>query len=87
MFLRDEDRSAYIGVSWALAAASSYPRYYRRILTLDPYDEDAHHCLVSLLSERGMHGEARRAYTAYVQRLDEIGLEPAGYAELSSGRP
>lgn len=80
--LREEARSAYLDVLRALASASesagrSSARYHLRILALDPFDEEAHLGLVSSLSAAGRHGEARRAYRRYVERMDEIGVEPA----------
>ncbi|MFB9313230.1 AfsR/SARP family transcriptional regulator, partial [Nocardioides plantarum] len=39
----------------------------------DPYDEPSHHHLITTLHEARRHGEARRAYRAYAQRMKEIG--------------
>jgi DNA-binding SARP family transcriptional activator len=50
-------------------------RFCRRILERDPYDERAHLALAESLSAAGRHGEARRCYGIYVQRLQELGLE------------
>lgn len=80
--LREEARAAYLDVLRALVSAAESggrpsARYYLRILALDPFDEGAHLGFVSSLSAAGRHGEARRAYRRYVERMDEIGVEPA----------
>jgi len=86
--LRDEARSTYLEVARALALAGrATTRYHLRILALDPYDEDTHLDLVSRLAGSGRHGEARRAYRRYVQKMGEIGVEPAGFPESRSGQP
>ncbi len=82
--LRDEARAAYLEVLRALAsieAAAEAPstRYHLRALSLDPYDEDTHLALVSMLVAAARHGEARRAYRQYVARMREIGVEPAAF--------
>jgi len=79
--LREEARTTYVEVTRALAAdaAEGQPeaaaRYSRRILERDPYDEKAHLTLVAALRATGRLTEARRCYTTYAQRLDELGLE------------
>jgi ATP/maltotriose-dependent transcriptional regulator MalT/DNA-binding SARP family transcriptional activator len=80
--LREEARGRYVEVSRALAGAAirsgdpeAAARYARRILERDPYDERAHLALVAALDALGRGAEARRCYSAYVQRLDELGLE------------
>jgi DNA-binding SARP family transcriptional activator len=80
--LREEERSAYLDVLHALISTSeavgrSPVRYHLRILALDPFDEETHLGLVSTLSAAGRHGEAKRAYRRYVDRMDEISVEPA----------
>jgi len=84
--LREEARAAYIAVAHALAADAAASgehdataRYCLRILGRDAYDEAAHLGLVSALAASGRHGEARRAYTAHVTRLEEIGAAPAPF--------
>ena len=81
--LRDEARAAYIDVARALASSAGDAgrriRYSLRILALDPYDEYTHLELVSAFAADGMHGEARRAYRRYVERMGEIGVEPAAF--------
>ena len=52
-----------------------------RILDVDPYDETAHLDLVRALSAQRRHGEARRAYRTYCQRLAELDLDPAPFPE------
>jgi ATP/maltotriose-dependent transcriptional regulator MalT/DNA-binding SARP family transcriptional activator len=84
--LREEVRAIYQSVLRALAesatAVADYDaaaRYHLRLLERDPHDEDAHLALVSTLVRAGHHGEARRRYHAYVNRMDELGIEPAPY--------
>jgi DNA-binding SARP family transcriptional activator len=80
--LREEARARYVEIARALAsdatASGDYEaaaRFCRRILERDPYDERAHLALAESLSAAGRHGEARRCYGIYVQRLQELGLE------------
>jgi DNA-binding SARP family transcriptional activator len=85
--LRDEARSTYLEVARALALAGpDATRYHLRILTLDPYDEDTHLDLISRLAGSGRHGEARRAYRRYVQKMGEIGVEPAAFPDRAAGQ-
>lgn len=77
--LREEARSAYVAVARALArraaAATDYDstaRYYLRILEKDGWDEGAHLGLVEALERAGRHGEARRRYRTYAERMAEI---------------
>jgi hypothetical protein len=90
--LREEARAAYLAVARALAeraaAAGEHDlavRYHLRVLERDGYDEAAHLGLVRTLTAAGRHGEARRRYRFYVERMDEIGVEtepfPAGPAQ------
>ena len=78
--LRNEARAVYVDVLRALAEATRAGKYYLRIIERDPYDEPAHLGLVSALEAAGSHGEARRAYRAYVARMQEIGAEPASFS-------
>lgn len=84
--LREEARATYIAVARALGddalarhASDLAARYFLRTLEKDPYDEEVHLALVALLSARGRHGEARRAYRAYVARMEEISVEAAPF--------
>jgi ATP/maltotriose-dependent transcriptional regulator MalT/DNA-binding SARP family transcriptional activator len=84
--LRDEARVAYVRVARTLAdrAAASGDHdgaagYLLRILQRDVYDERAHLALVRSFVGGGAHGEARRAYRAYVSRMEELGVEPAPF--------
>ena len=79
---REEVRATYVEVARALAEdaarrgeADAAARFYRRVLERDRYDEPAHLGLVSVLSTAGRHGEARRCFSAYCARMDEIGVE------------
>jgi DNA-binding SARP family transcriptional activator len=79
--LRDEVAAAYVTVLRALAAQSpdtdEKARYLLRIIHRDPYDEQAHLGLVRALEQAGRHGEARRRYQAYAERMAELGIDPA----------
>jgi hypothetical protein len=41
--------------------------------------------LVSSLREGGAHGEARRRYTVYVAKMQEIGIEPMPFPVAGGG--
>jgi ATP/maltotriose-dependent transcriptional regulator MalT len=86
--LRDEVRATYLEVVRLLATKagdhSAAVRYLLRILALDPFDEEAHLGLIAAFAEAGMHGEARRAYRRYVERMSDIGLEPAAYEQAAA---
>jgi DNA-binding SARP family transcriptional activator len=84
--LREEARALYIYVARELARraldegnAELAVRYTRRILERDAFDERAHFELVTTLQSSGQHGEARRAYGLYAQRMEEIGVEAMPY--------
>jgi DNA-binding SARP family transcriptional activator len=84
--LREEARVAYVRVARALADRASAGAdhdaaagYLLRILQRDVYDERAHLALVRSFVGGGAHGEARRAYRAYVSRMEELGVEPAPF--------
>ena len=86
---REEARAIYARVAHALAARSARDGnpnvaagYLRRVLERDPFDEPAHLALVRVLSETGQHGESRRAYRAYVARMNELGVEAAALGDL-----
>ena len=77
---REELRATYISVARALAEIATASgdhdrssRYALRILERDAYDERAHLLHTSALAEAGRHGQSRRAYHAYVTRMEEIG--------------
>jgi ATP/maltotriose-dependent transcriptional regulator MalT/DNA-binding SARP family transcriptional activator len=84
--LREEARAAYVTSTRALAedaaAAGEHGAagsYLLRVLERDAYDEQAHLALVSTLAVAGGHGEARRAYRRYAERMAEISVEPASF--------
>ena len=84
--LREEARVAYTEVARALAEdasargdADAATRYYLRVLERDPYDEPAHLGLIAALDAAGRHGEARRRFRAYCQRMESIGIESASF--------
>jgi DNA-binding SARP family transcriptional activator len=83
---REEARAVYLTVARALVELAAGRgdhdgacRYSLRILERDPYDERAHLALVSARVSARAHGEARRAYRRYADRMAEIGVEPAPY--------
>jgi DNA-binding SARP family transcriptional activator len=87
--LREQARSAYVSVARALArryaAAADHDsaaRYYLRIIEKDGWDEGARLGLVEALERSGRHGEARRQYGAYVERMEEIGVPAAAFPAL-----
>ena len=84
--LREEAQAAYISVTRLLADeaaatgdADGATRYYLRILERDAYDEAAHLGLVGALLAAGRHGEARRRYGIYSDKMDEMGVEAAPF--------
>ena len=83
---REEARSTYGQVLQVLAGLASdrgdhgaAAVYLMRAIGSDPYDEPAHLALVRALADGRHHGEARRAYQAYVRRMAELEIEPASY--------
>ena len=92
--LREEARGRYVEVARALTAAAvrdgefdAAARYSRRVLERDPYDEGAHLALVAALVASGRSAEARSCYSAYVMRVDELGLEAVPWAQVSATVP
>lgn len=88
--LREEAKATYLQVLRALAddAADAadhgaVARYQLRILERDPFDERAHLEMVRVLEETGSHGEARRRYQAYTERMAEIDVEAAPFPAAS----
>ncbi|MEJ1105662.1 MULTISPECIES: tetratricopeptide repeat protein [unclassified Kribbella] len=82
--MREEARALYVRVARVLAERGrrdpdAAAGYLLRILQRDQYDERAHLGLVSAFQASGAHGEARRAYRTYVQRMAELEVEPAPY--------
>lgn len=84
--MREEARAIYLRVARALVAATLQDGrvdeglgYCLRILERDPFDETTHLTVVSTLAAAGRHGEARRHYRRYVQRMQELGIEPAAF--------
>ena len=83
---REEARAAYLDVCHELAAQAIRQGDHavassrlRRILERDPYDERAHLGLVAALVALGRHGDARRAYQAYLGRMEELEVEAAPF--------
>ncbi|GAA0591379.1 tetratricopeptide repeat protein [Kribbella sandramycini] len=82
--MREEARALYVRVARVLAERGrrdpdAVAGYLLRILQRDQYDERAHLGLVTAFQASGAHGEARRAYRTYVQRMGELEVEPAPF--------
>jgi DNA-binding SARP family transcriptional activator len=82
--MREEARALYVRVARVLAERGkgdpdAAAGYLLRILQRDQYDERAHLGLVTAFQASGAHGEARRAYRTYIQRMAELEVEPAPY--------
>jgi DNA-binding SARP family transcriptional activator len=84
--VREEAQATYLGVARALAVLSSARgdvdgaiRLWLRVLEKDQFDEGAHLELVGMLNRAGRHGEARRRFGIYVERMAEIGVEAAPF--------
>jgi DNA-binding SARP family transcriptional activator len=83
---REEARAVYLNVTRELAAhhlgsgeRDDAIRLLLRILEREPYDEPAHLDLVRALSGVGRHGDARRRYQQYADRMRELDLEPRAF--------
>ena len=84
--IREEARVAHVSVTRTLADHAARGgdhdaavRLLLRVLERDPFDERAHLRLVRSLRAAGRHGEAHRAYRAYCNRMEEVGVEPAPF--------
>jgi DNA-binding SARP family transcriptional activator len=84
--VREEAQAMYLGVARAMAVQSSARgdvdgaiRLWLRVLEKDPFDEGAHLELVGMLNRAGRHGEARRRFGIYAERMTEIGVEAAPF--------
>jgi DNA-binding SARP family transcriptional activator len=79
--LREETTTSYVGALRDLAALTGDTdekvHALQRIIHCEPYDEPAHLDLVRVLEGSGRHGEAQRHYQSYVERMAELGLDPA----------
>jgi DNA-binding SARP family transcriptional activator len=91
--VREEAQASYISVTRLLADdaaaagdADGATRYYLRILERDAYDEAAHVGLVGALLAAGRHGEARRRYGIYSDKMDEMGVEAAPFPSTPGRR-
>jgi ATP/maltotriose-dependent transcriptional regulator MalT/DNA-binding SARP family transcriptional activator len=88
--LREEARATYRHVTRALADLAARAgdtddavRYLLRLLAQDPFDEPAHHALIRELRHAGRHGEARRRYQMYTDRMAELDIDPTPYDAIS----
>jgi DNA-binding SARP family transcriptional activator len=96
--LREEARSAWLRAVRRLLAVrrpdgrtADTHRLLVRLLAADPYDEQAHHALVTSLVRGGRHGEARRAFgrwSAAMRSIDAPQPDPSVLApRRTAGRP
>ena len=83
---RERARETYVQVARTLAGATAArgdhelaARYLLRVLEHDPYDEPAHLELVRAFLASGRHGQARRSYRVYSDRMTEIGVEATAF--------
>lgn len=83
---RESARSVYLSVAQTLAMVRSQDgapddaiRLWLRVLEHEPYDESAHLALVSTLVAVGRHGDARRRYQHYSERMHELEFEPRAF--------
>jgi DNA-binding SARP family transcriptional activator len=79
---REEARAVYLDLlrrraelSQDLHPAEAHETWLR-VLEVDPWDESAHLCLISVLETAGRHGEARRARKRYEELMRDIGVSP-----------
>jgi ATP/maltotriose-dependent transcriptional regulator MalT/DNA-binding SARP family transcriptional activator len=92
--LREECRAVYLRVEHALAQLATEAgdveaatRHLMRVVEREPFDEAAHLALVERLVLARRAAEARRAYRAYVARMEELGVEAAPFpAAIPAGR-
>ena len=81
--LREEARGLYLRLARRLADLATKrddydaaARYHLRVLERDQYDEPAHLGLVSAMLATGRHGEARRLYRLYCERMADLDIDP-----------
>lgn len=83
--LRDEVRGRFVASARRVAASRSgeeAAEVWRRVLLEDPFDEEAHRSLVTVLRADGRPGEARRAYRAYVGAMEDLGVDALPWDDL-----
>ncbi|MBW3664978.1 MAG: tetratricopeptide repeat protein [Actinobacteria bacterium] len=87
---RDDASELYLQVVMALVDleegrgdSHGAVRLLLRVVERDPFDEAAHLRLVACLERAGRRGESRRRYRAYTARMQEIGVEPAPFPDVS----
>ena len=86
---RQSTRMAFIRAASQLATAAMTAGDHdqaaalaRKILTTDPFDEDAHRLLIAALLAGGHAGAARQAHGVYARRMDELGVPSVPFNEL-----
>lgn len=87
---RDDAAEVYLQVVTALVDAAEErgdhhdaARLLLRVVERDPHDEGAHLRLISSLERAGRRGESRRRYRTYAARMEEIGVEPAPFPDVT----
>ncbi len=89
----EEVRATHIALLRALAGrlrdagdTDAVVRYTLRLLEQDPYDDQAHLSLVTVLLETGRFGQAHRHYQIYVRRMAEIDIQPSPLPAITPPR-
>lgn len=87
--LREEARATHLRILRALVELTRQTgeiedtvQYLGRLLSVDPYDEQAHRDLVGALFDAGRHGEASRAFRRYAEAMHELGIPVRTVREL-----
>jgi DNA-binding SARP family transcriptional activator len=86
---RDEVRSKFVLAARRLAEAELRHERFdravelgRRLLDVDRYDEAAHQLVVNSLLASGESSEAKRAHQAWMEAMQELGVDIAPFDEL-----
>lgn len=66
---------------------SSALPWLSRLISQDPYDEPAQRAMIALLVSEGRHGEARRAYRTFCERMVDLGLPAPDWADVIETSP
>lgn len=89
--MRTRCRTAVVDASHELAAeAMAHGRFADaaslalRVVEVDQFDELAHRRLIEALQRQGRHGEARRAYRVYAERMEELGIVTTPFVDIAA---
>lgn len=61
-------------------------RWARQLLAVDPYDRHANTQLIRALDSWGQPGEAARAYQRYADRMEQLGVTPEAFGDITAVR-